>query len=77
MQLIEQANRVYGTTVVVVTHDRTIVERMHKRVIEMKQGEIIRDNPPEDLDNNEEQMLENDYQMVQDVDADDYGYYEN
>ncbi len=43
MQLIERANKETGTTVLVVTHDRGIVDRMHKRVIEMKRGEIISD----------------------------------
>jgi len=32
-----------GTTVVMATHDRAIVDRMQKRVIEISQGEIVRD----------------------------------
>ena len=32
-----------GTTVVVATHAKDIVDRMKKRVIEIHQGEIIRD----------------------------------
>ncbi len=43
MQLIDRANKETGTTVLVVTHDRGIVDRMNKRVIEMKRGEIISD----------------------------------
>ena len=71
MQLIERVNRDYGTTVVVVTHDRGIVARMHKRVVEMKQGEIIRDEDPDDMLESEEDM---DRDIYQDVDADGYDY---
>ena len=42
MQLLERVNK-EGTTVVVVTHNREIVNAMHKRVITMKQGVIISD----------------------------------
>ncbi len=42
MQLLEDVNR-QGTTVVVVTHNREIVNAMHKRVITMKKGRIISD----------------------------------
>ena len=42
MELLDRANRA-GTTVVVVTHNREIVEKMHKRVITMKRGMITRD----------------------------------
>ncbi len=42
MDLIEEAND-RGTTVVVVTHNHEIVERMQKRVIRMQDGKIIND----------------------------------
>ncbi len=42
MKLLEEANQ-RGTTVVVVTHNREIVNAMKKRVITMKKGEIISD----------------------------------
>lgn len=42
MQLLNQVNR-EGTTVLVVTHNREIVNAMHKRVITMKQGIILDD----------------------------------
>jgi cell division transport system ATP-binding protein len=32
-----------GTTVVMATHDRGIVDRMQKRVIEIRAGQIVRD----------------------------------
>ncbi len=69
MQLIDRVNREYGTTVVVVTHDRAIVDRMHKRVVEMKQGEIIRDDPADYYDRYAEDEFD-----YQDVDSDGYDY---
>ncbi len=42
MQLLEEINR-FGTTVVVITHDREIVNSMHKRVIELDTGYVVRD----------------------------------
>lgn len=42
MALIERIN-LAGTTVVMATHDRGIVDRMQKRVVELRNGEIIRD----------------------------------
>ncbi len=42
MTLLEEINQ-SGTTVVVVTHNREIVNAMHKRVVTMKRGVIISD----------------------------------
>lgn len=42
MALLERIN-LAGTTVVMATHDRGIVDRLQKRVIEMREGEIFRD----------------------------------
>jgi cell division transport system ATP-binding protein len=42
MQVLERINQ-QGTTVVMATHDVTIVDRMQKRVVELVQGRIIRD----------------------------------
>ena len=42
MKLLEKVNE-NGTTVVVVTHNRDIVNEMHKRVITLKQGVIVSD----------------------------------
>ncbi len=42
MQLLEKVNQ-QGTTVIVVTHNMEIVERMKKRVITLKQGVKIND----------------------------------
>jgi len=42
MQLLHRMNRT-GTTVIVATHDREMVDRMRRRVIELKEGRIVRD----------------------------------
>lgn len=42
MQLLYRINRT-GTTVVVVTHDREMVDRMRRRVVELYEGRVIRD----------------------------------
>lgn len=43
MRLLEEVNR-RGTTVVIVTHNREIVDAMQKRVITMKNGILTSDN---------------------------------
>ena len=42
MKLLEQINE-NGTTVLVVTHNREIVNSMKKRVVTMKKGVIVSD----------------------------------
>ena len=42
MQILEQINQ-RGFTVIVSTHDHTLVDRFRKRVITLENGEIIRD----------------------------------
>jgi cell division transport system ATP-binding protein len=42
MQLLYRINRT-GTTVVVVTHDKAMVDKMRRRVIELYEGRVIRD----------------------------------
>jgi len=42
MALIDRINQ-NGTTVIMATHDRGIVDRFQKRVVEMSQGKIVRD----------------------------------
>ena len=42
MKLLEQINE-NGTTVLVVTHNREIVNAMQKRVVTMKKGVIVSD----------------------------------
>lgn len=42
MKLLEQIN-VRGTTIVMVTHAKDIVDKMHKRVVAIENGRIVRD----------------------------------
>ena len=42
MRLLDRINR-QGTTVVMATHDDEIVDQMRKRVIELKAGQVVRD----------------------------------
>ncbi len=42
MQLIYRINRT-GTTVVVASHDREMVDKMRRRVIELEEGRVVRD----------------------------------
>ena len=42
MQVLERINRA-GTTVVMATHDDTIVDAMRRRVIELRDGTVLRD----------------------------------
>jgi len=42
MQLLYRMNRT-GTTVIVATHDKEMVDRMRRRVIELHQGRVVRD----------------------------------
>lgn len=42
MKILRQINR-RGTTVIMVTHDKEIVDIMQERVVELKRGKIIRD----------------------------------
>jgi cell division transport system ATP-binding protein len=44
MKLFEQFNQV-GTTVLVASHDRDLIEAMGARIIELDHGSIIRDEP--------------------------------
>jgi len=42
MQLLHRINRI-GTTVLVATHDREMVDVMRKRVVALEQGRVVRD----------------------------------
>jgi cell division transport system ATP-binding protein len=42
MQLLYRINRT-GTTVVMATHDRDLVDKMQMRVLELQQGKLVRD----------------------------------
>jgi cell division transport system ATP-binding protein len=42
MRLLDRINRT-GTTVVMATHDDDIVDQMRRRVIELENGKLVRD----------------------------------
>jgi cell division transport system ATP-binding protein len=42
MQLLYRINRA-GTTILMVTHDREMVDKMRKRVIALEDGRLVRD----------------------------------
>ena len=44
MQLLYRINRT-GTTIIVATHDNQMVDRMRRRVIQLAEGRIVRDEP--------------------------------
>jgi cell division transport system ATP-binding protein len=43
MLLLERINRT-GTTVLMATHDHSIVDSMRRRVVELDHGRVIRDD---------------------------------
>jgi len=43
MQLLLKINE-FGTTIMLATHDKGVVDRIAKRVISMDKGKIIRDD---------------------------------
>jgi len=44
MNLLDDVNK-NGTTVIVATHERALVDNMRKRVIEIQEGVVVRDQP--------------------------------
>jgi cell division transport system ATP-binding protein len=42
MKLLDRINRT-GTTILMATHDHTIVDSMRKRVLQLEHGKVIRD----------------------------------
>ena len=42
MQLLHRINRM-GTTVLVATHDKEMVDAMRKRVVALEEGRVVRD----------------------------------
>lgn len=54
MELFEAINK-RGTTVIIITHAKDIVDKMQKRVIELEHGSMIRDVQKGGYKNEEEQ----------------------
>ena len=42
MKLLDRINRT-GTTVVMATHDDDVVDQMRRRVVELEDGKVVRD----------------------------------
>jgi cell division transport system ATP-binding protein len=57
MQLLYRINRT-GTTVIVATHDVTMVDKMRRRVIELQRGKVIRDQAAARYSGNEPNTAE-------------------
>jgi len=43
MELLAEINKKYGTTVVMVTHDASIVNRYRRRTVVLEHGHIVAD----------------------------------
>ena len=43
MDVLENINKTTGTTIMMATHDKEIVNRMKKRVVVLKGGRLIKD----------------------------------
>lgn len=43
MKVLDEINKSTGTTVLVVTHDKDVVNKMKKRVIVLKEGRLVKD----------------------------------
>jgi cell division transport system ATP-binding protein len=57
MQLLYRINRT-GTTVIVATHDVTMVDRMRRRVIALERGRVVRDQAASSYSGNEPNTAE-------------------
>ena len=44
MKVLEEINNTTGTTIIMATHDKDIVNKMKKRVIHIEKGNIVRDD---------------------------------
>ena len=45
-ELLAKINREHGTTIVMATHDRSLVDRMERRVVRLRAGQIVTDETP-------------------------------
>ena len=43
MTLLEKINKAYGTTILMVTHDLTLVNKHRKRTVALENGHIVAD----------------------------------
>ncbi len=43
VKLLDSINKATGTTIIMATHDREIVNKMKKRVLVLKEGRLVKD----------------------------------
>lgn len=51
MKVLDEINKTIGTTIIVVTHDKAIVNKMKKQVITLKEGRLINNKEKGTYDN--------------------------
>lgn len=51
MKVLESINKTMGTTIIMATHDKDIVNRLKKRVITLKDGRLVKDEEKGKYDN--------------------------
>ena len=75
VDLLSEINR-RGTTILMVTHEHSLVKHFHKRIIQIHSGEIVADtaeiegNQPQIEDDYDEDLYEEDYEETEDYDYD-------
>src|SRR5947208_4002027 len=72
MQVLYRINRT-GTTVVVVTHDREMVDKMRRRVIALDSGRAVRDQAAGTTTSDDESTLESAMRLRAELLVDDAG----
>ena len=51
MNVLDDINKTWGTTIIVVTHDKAIVNKMKKQVITLKEGRLVKNKEKGTYDN--------------------------
>jgi len=51
MRVLDDINKSLGTTIIVVTHDKVIVNKMKKQVITLKEGRLVNNKEKGTYDN--------------------------
>jgi cell division transport system ATP-binding protein len=72
MQVLYRINRT-GTTVVVVTHDRELVDKMRRRVIALEGGRVVRDQAAGTYTPDDESTREFEMRLREEMGVDDEG----
>ena len=51
IEILEDINKATGTTVIMATHDRDVVNKFKKRVVVLKDGRLVKDYEEGKYDN--------------------------